>query len=216
MGTMAIEYIGYIIINIKNKKVKIMSNKNNNVKTFETKAVETKAIANKKVNINDFIDTTRKSKSANANCVHFAKYGTSSITEFLSNFSFGGNFYYVKDFILKNVLSLCKNVKNYTLVNNYILCTTEKYLRIKSDKEQYIRSTEYWLVDIAKGIASEKVARYSAVDTATHKTLEDGKKFIDLYNKDFAEELARIDYYRSKLKDSNVNNLLEISTKKVK
>lgn len=183
-----------------------MNKNNNDVKTIETK----------KVNINDFIDTTKKSKVANSNCVHFAKYGTSSISDFLSNFSFSGIFYNIKNDVLQNVLHLCKNVKNYTLVNNYILCTTEKYLRIKSDKEQYIRSTEYWLVDIAKGVASEKVARYSAVDTATHKTLEDGKKFIDLYNKDFAEELAKIDEYRSTLKNSKVNNLLDVCTKKVK
>lgn len=173
-----------------------------------------------KININDYIDTTttHSGKLYNYNNVHYAKYGTTTISEFLTNICYKNNYYKMDNDKIDKILELCKNVKNYTLVNNYILCTQQKYIKIKNDKQNdYVINTKYWLVDMKKLTTTEKIDTFSQVKNSNlYKTFENGKKFIELYNSDFSSELEKVQNFKNTLKNSDVNDLISVCSPKNK
>lgn len=172
-----------------------------------------------KININDYIDTTSNSgKLYNYNNVHYAKYGTTTISEFLTNICYQNKYYKMDTTKIDKILDMCRNVKNYTLVNNYILCTQQKYIKIKNDKQNdYVLNTKYWLVDLNKLTTSDKIDTFSTVKNSQfYKTHENGAKFIELYNNDFAGELEKVKNFKNTLKNSKVNDLLSVCSPKNK
>jgi len=156
-----------------------------------------------KVNINDYVDTSKKSRSSQYQGFSSSGlYGIEKTVEYMKACKYNAKYI---EYAKENL----KGVKNCHVVNNFILCNHESYLKLKECNE-IIGARKVWLIDMKAQKTTEPVTVLYEVDNKAGKS---GKKAKELLEKYGNEDAKAIEAYKAQMQKSTEKDVILATSK---
>lgn len=167
-----------------------------------------KQIEKKSFNIADYAKEKKQGGgSSKYSGYSFSSFGIENMRSLLNKnrddkkaITIDGKQYTIKNELVEKLLENMKNVKNWTLVNNLVKCTTQKTLELNNGES--VLQTKIWICDILDGTKSDIYTKYTLKQNGTSGDL--AKKLIA----DYADaDKSKIDALNKKLQNSKIDDL---------